>query len=177
MGFKEDVDVVKHEMGMLEAMRTRLHHPDFLLQAGDYQTAVVENLCMHARSICDIFMSKGGSPDRDDITLNSLGCSSALVPYLETAYGIRSDPESVCWQFNKRLIHASDIRSDSHNYAAALTKIFPFIQKIWDEVRPQLEARLPGKPKLDPDQIGNFRANMQAVTCSVQTMRPELFEN
>jgi hypothetical protein len=115
---KGAVRVTAYEIDMLE---TLLEAPS----AGAIRNALTESVVLHARQLCEIFLSKGRQPD--DIRLEHLVPMSALsdrlltlVEELKEKYGSSSMEESPCWVFNKMLLHPTTERLDAYNYQPAL---------------------------------------------------------
>jgi hypothetical protein len=101
------------------------------------QNAVVESRVLHARNLCDIFLSRTNR--RDDITLKALlgGIPASLqrkIDKLKAAYGEAGDPSSMCWTFNKMLVHSTTHRGSSYDYSSHLQALEPLIREVVEDV-------------------------------------------
>jgi hypothetical protein len=54
--------------------------------------------------------------------------------HLRSLYGNSKTPDSPCWTLNKRLAHASDKRSESHDYTALVATLAPTILNLVNQV-------------------------------------------
>lgn len=99
------------------------------------RNALEESAVLHTRILCDILLSR--KMDKDDIILEDLltgwPCDpryATIKPIrgkLETLYGNRKNPASPCWEFNKRLMHATSHRGSEYDYRNSLDSIYPLI--------------------------------------------------
>jgi hypothetical protein len=82
------------------------------------RNAFTESLLLHTRILANILLSNGPKPD--DITLEKLlpGFSSPDIAVLKSHYGSSNEADTPCWMLNKRLAHASDVRTEGHDYSA-----------------------------------------------------------
>jgi hypothetical protein len=98
------------------------------------QHAIVESMLLHLRILVEILLSRGSF--NDDIKLSHLlpRFSSSLVAQLRTAYGNSKTVGCPCWHINKRLAHATQIRSSSYTYDHALNALLPFVKPLLDQI-------------------------------------------
>ncbi len=98
--------------------------------------AIVESMLLHLRILVDILISKGSSPDNDDIKLKNLlpKFDSVLIGTLRIKYGTRSKVRSPCWTLNKMLAHPSMLRSNNYKYDDVLNIMVPCIMPLLDEI-------------------------------------------
>lgn len=126
--------VFKYEVDMFNA--TRGFSTTTLAESvpGFVHNAVTESLLLHTRILADILLSRG--PEPDDITLERLlpDFSSPDIAVLKTRYGSSKEPDTPCWTLNKRLAHASDVRSESHDYSALVHTLTPPILNLVEQV-------------------------------------------
>lgn len=98
------------------------------------QNALAESLLLHARILIDILLSRG--KNSDDITLRKLlpDFTSPKIASLKNLYGNSKTPNTPCWTLNKKLAHASHLRSESHDYTALVQKLAPTILHLVGQV-------------------------------------------
>lgn len=98
--------------------------------------AILESMLLHLRILVDILISKGGSPDNDDIKLKNLlpNFDSVLIGTLRIKYRTRSKVRSPCWTLNKMLAHPSLLRSNNYKYDDVLNIMVPCIMPLLDEI-------------------------------------------
>jgi hypothetical protein len=133
--------VVAYEIDMLEQLEAPTRW------RGAFRNAITESRVLHARQLCDIFLSRGSWPD--DIVLahlipywRDLNGLAKLVERLEKDFGSRKAPGSPCWIFNKMMAHATLERNDSYNYEAALVQVCPTLKLIVGEIESLIGERL-----------------------------------
>src|SRR6202034_3750696 len=100
--------------------------------------ALTESRVLHARQLCDIFLSRG---ERDDVKLANLVAEhmqsrtlAELLKDLREKYGNRTKVGSPCWVFNKKMFHPTVERTDMHDYSPALKIVEPILKKIVAEI-------------------------------------------
>ena len=133
--------IVAYEVDMLE----RLEAPT--RWRGAFRNAITESRVLHARQLCDIFLSRGRWSD--DIVLahlipywKDLPGLRKLIEGLENEYGTRKITGSPCWTFNKKMAHATFERTDSYNYEGALGAVCPTLKLIAAEIESLIGERL-----------------------------------
>jgi hypothetical protein len=101
--------------------------------------ALTEGRVLHARQLCEIFLSR--STENDNVRLIHLVSESdqsqqlkKLVAELDEKYGNRRTEGSPCWVFNKMLIHPTTERSDGDDYQSALDAVKPILKLIVREI-------------------------------------------
>ncbi len=106
---------------------------------GVVSKALDESRVLHARQLCEIFLSIGNYPD--NVTLADLvpeNDQSALLKELETKlrdkYGSMNTKDSPRWVFHKMLLHPTDERLDGFNYKPALDTVRPLLKLIVAEI-------------------------------------------
>ena len=100
--------------------------------------AIVESMLLHLRILVDILLSRGGRDD--DIRLTELlpDFKSPLIEQLNTTYGGSNDADSPYWNLNKRLAHATKVRSSPYNYNYLTQPLLPIVLPLLNKVE---EAR------------------------------------
>jgi hypothetical protein len=96
--------------------------------------SVVESLLLHTRILVDILLSR--DPEPDAVSLKKLLSDftpAANAPLVE-AYGTAKQVDSPCWTINKRLAHATRIRTDFHDYTPMLLALRPAMISVIHEV-------------------------------------------
>lgn len=98
------------------------------------QNAVAESLMLHTRILVDIILSRDSGPDA--ISLNTLlpGFSPSRLGELKNLYGKAEIVGSPCWTLNKRLAHATNVRTSRFDYTATMEELRPVIQQCLDEI-------------------------------------------
>jgi hypothetical protein len=126
--------------------------------------ALVESRLLHTRITVDLLISKGSQPD--DIGLAELmpdwmedESLVEAIASLRTAYGSASSEGTPCWTLNKKMVHSTKWRTDSHNYSPALSILDPLVVSALERIEElvpyglaqlrkgfPLEAPYPGRP-------------------------------
>jgi hypothetical protein len=103
------------------------------------QNAHTESMVLHARQLCEIFLSRSREPD--NIRLADLISESdesdklkELIVELDRNYGSGRTEGSPCWVFNKKLLHPTTERTDRYNYGPALNRVKPILKAIIAEI-------------------------------------------
>jgi hypothetical protein len=103
------------------------------------RNAHVESIVLHARQLCEMFLSR--STEADNVKLADLVPRvdqserlKKLIVELDKEYGNRRTEESPCWIFNKMLLHPTKERLDGYNYDKALNRLRPILKKIVAEI-------------------------------------------
>ena len=109
--------------------------------------AIVEALLLHTRILADIFLSRDTEPDA--VHLNKLlpGFDSPELVVLRKVYGSAKDSGSPCGIINKRLAHATTIRSDNVDYTTVVNALGdllnPIIKSVQNERTDRAASVLP----------------------------------
>ena len=126
-------EVARYEVDMHETLL------EGELSATALRNALTESMVLHARQLCEIFLSR--SAEADNVKLSDLVSESEqsemlkeLLSELERAYGDRRTSNSPCWVFNKMLLHPTTQRIDGYNYDSALNRVRPVLKKIVTEI-------------------------------------------
>ena len=128
--FDYEVDMFEKTLGLCrcDALKS-FDHP--------IPNAVLESLLLHTRILCDILLSRGRDPD--DIKLKGLlpGFASSEIKKLELAYGKSDMKDTPCRHLNKRLAHASIVRSaaDYFDHSPWLSQFLPVLLGTLIEVQ------------------------------------------
>ena len=98
------------------------------------QHAIVESMLLHLRILVDILLSR--ESDKDDIKLTELlpGFQSPLIKQLKATYGSSKKVGSPCWNLNKRLAHATQVRSSRYSYDYLLQPLVRLVMPLLDKV-------------------------------------------
>jgi hypothetical protein len=103
------------------------------------QNALTESIVLHARQLCEMFLSLGNQDD--NVRLVDLISEKeqsqqfkALITELRVIYGDGKKGGSPRWVFNKMLLHPTKIRTDGYNYGPALNQVRPVLKKIITEI-------------------------------------------
>jgi hypothetical protein len=101
-----------------------------------------ESAVLHTRILCDVFLNP--RKQKDDIILrdllsgwpNNAKCRNmkAMHDKLKAEYGESNDPASACWDFNKRLAHATSHRDREYDYREKLDALYPLIHDMVREL-------------------------------------------
>jgi hypothetical protein len=109
-----------------------------LRKKGDYPfpipNALVESMLLHLRILIEILLSSGW---HDDIKLEKdllPGFNSPLIAELDKIYGDGSE-HTHRWTLNKRLAHASNVRSDQFDWTPMLKELLPPIVALLVEIQ------------------------------------------
>jgi hypothetical protein len=108
------------------------------------KNAVEEAAVLHARNLCEIFLSKRRH-DKDDIIIDCLFPDWDDAKYtplkdkittLDGLYGRNTvtDKEKPCWNFNKRLAHSTTHRGSEYDYRKFLNDLYCVIEGIIAEI-------------------------------------------
>ena len=135
--------VFDYEVDMFRQTQNLCQSAEFNSLSPPIPNAVVESMLLHLRILVDILLSRGTSPDGDDIKLNGLlpGFTSPLIEQLRTRYGNRTTAGCPCWTLNKMLAHPSTLRGESYSYAKTVETTVPVMRSLIDEIA---AARLVG---------------------------------
>jgi hypothetical protein len=130
--FDYEVDMFRNLCQLLKAGNSQYQSLSHYIKC-----AIVESAVLHTRILVDVLLSR--SSEQDDITLLLLAptfkCSA--IDQLRQSYGNRSQADSPCWAFNKKLAHATSQRTDRYDYSAQLNQLVPLINDIVDQVNAQ----------------------------------------
>jgi hypothetical protein len=103
------------------------------------QNAHTESIVLHARQLCEIFLSR--SAEADNIKLADLVPKDdqserlkKLIAELRAEYGDSRTEGSPCWVFNKMLMHPTTQRTDRYDYESALNRVRPILKTIIAEI-------------------------------------------
>jgi len=135
--------VYDYEVNQLCAMcdLLRVDNPILKMFSQEIRNAIVESALIHTRILVGILLSepKDERSGWDDFKVEDLVPSfqSNNVDRLRAAYSKSLDGASPRSVINKRLAHASRIRSDSHDYSPILEKLLPIIHDLVAEIERQ----------------------------------------
>ena len=125
-------EVTKYEIKMLESLAEGA-------SSGVLQNALTECQVLHARQLCEIFLSRGW--ESDGIRLSHLVAEAdqterlkQLVHELYEVYGNRQLKQSPYWAFHKMLQDPTAPRGDGYGYEPALDLVRPILRKIISEI-------------------------------------------
>lgn len=122
--------VFDYEAQMVHGLSRFLNPQEMSKLSWAIRNAITESATLHTRILCELLLSRGKFSD--DIRLTDLlpGIDPTIIAELNKAYGESSDQTSACWEFNKLLAHATTNRASWHNYADALNKVWPAMEKV-----------------------------------------------
>jgi hypothetical protein len=125
--------VASYEIDMHETLLDGLLSPDAL------RNALTESIVLHARQLCEIFLSYSGHSDNiklfDLVPIDSQSDRlKRLIAELRKEYGNASTRDSPRWVFNKMLLHPTKNRFDRYNYKPALEQVRPLLKEIIAEI-------------------------------------------
>jgi hypothetical protein len=110
--------------------------------------AIVESLLLHTRILVDILLSRDGEPDAVHLSKLLPGFDSPEIGALRKVYGSTKDSGSPCGIINKRLAHATTIRSDNFDYTALANALGDLLSPIIKSVQNERTDRTASvKPK------------------------------
>jgi hypothetical protein len=105
--------------------------------------AVTESKVLHARQLCEIFLSR--STEADNVKLEHLIPAvdqserlKELIAQLDREYGNRKIDGSPCRVFNKMLLHPTTGRTDGYDYDSALNRVRPILKEIVAEIESRM---------------------------------------
>jgi hypothetical protein len=124
-----DYEVSMFEQTLNFGTHVALPLPQYILNA------ITESLLLHTRILVDILISERS--DSDDITLRKLlpAFTSPDVASLKSLYGDGKTLDTPRWTLNKRLAHASQVRSESHDYRSLINCLAPTILNLVEQVK------------------------------------------
>jgi len=144
-----DWTVWDYELDMFNALLPEFHSADFSQYPLRVRNAVVESFLLHTRQLADILRSSDHG-DGDDVKLDKLltGFTPPHLDEFKRSYGRRDDPDSPRYIINKRLMHPTNIRTDSFNYTEMVEKKLRVVMQLcFDEVETERISRGEGQMK------------------------------
>ena len=140
-------DVYDYEASMYVSLLDLCAKGQHKLHPHPVPNAIVESLLLHTRILVDIFLSRDVEPDSVHLSELLPGFDSPELVALRKVYGTPKISGSPCWIINKRLAHATTMRSDSFDYTALVNALEdllnPIIKSVQNERTDRAASVLP----------------------------------
>lgn len=124
--------------------------------------AIVESLLLHVRNLVEILTSRGTCADDLGIDILLPNFSSPRIDELRDLYGHRKETGTPCWTLNKMLVHATSVRSDSHDYLPTVEKLAPCIKALIGEVQQARGKNLAQPQTTTVNMVTTFSASTKS---------------